>query len=177
LVLRFEQAETTHTAINDEITTVQSQLGMEHEKCEELAVAMNQFKTDQATLSVENEKLRSELVSSHITSEQLKQDLHTTKEVLSNAELALGDAQNSLECFQRNYDELNATAATREEEHSTLVTELTDKINFIRSHPFKAFFMAMIDIFKRFANAIIRFIGNVWFSYRLLGINSENSLA
>jgi predicted nucleic acid-binding Zn-ribbon protein len=176
VVLQFEQAKATYTTINKEIKIVQSQLESEHQKSQKVTTMMEQLRTDLATLSVETEKLRSDLLSAHQTSEQIRQELHIAKETLSNTEVALGGVQARLEHCQ-SYDEFKTTAARREEENSASITELTDRIDFFRNHPFKTFFMSIIDIFKGWMNGAIRDIGNPGFSNRQLDANDENSAA
>lgn len=177
VVLQFEQAKATHTAINDEIKIVQSQLESEHQKSQEVTTVMEQLRTDLANLSVETEKLRSDLLSAHQTSEQIRRELDVAKEALSDTEVALGDVQARLECCQRNYDEFKTTAAEREGENTALITELTDRIDFSRSHPFKALFMSIIDRIKVWAKVTFRGVGNFGFGNRLLSTNNGDCLA
>ena len=172
VVLQFEQAKAIHTTINKEIKIVQSQLESEHQNSQEVTTMMKQLRTDPATLSVETEKLRSDLLSAHQTSEQIRRELHAAKDALSNAEVALGDVQARLEYCQRNYDELKTTAAGREEENNALITELTDRVDFSRSHPFKVLFMSIIDRIKVWAKAMFMGVGNFGFGNRLLRTNN-----
>jgi hypothetical protein len=133
---------------------------------------MEQLRTDLAALSVEAEKLRSDLLSAHQTSKQIRQELHAAKGALSNTEVALGDVQAKLEYCQRNYDEFKTTAAGREEENTALITGLTDRIEFSRCHPFKALFMSIIGRFRVWAKATFRCVGNFRFGSRLLCTNN-----
>jgi chromosome segregation ATPase len=133
---------------------------------------MEQLRTDLATLSVETEKLRSDLLSAHQASEQIRQELYTAKETLSNTEVTLGDVQARLEHCQRSYDEFKSTVARREEENSASITKLTERIDFSRSHPFKALFMSIIDRIKVWAKTTFRGVGNFGFGNRLLSTNN-----
>jgi chromosome segregation ATPase len=177
VVLQFEQAKATHTTINNEIKIVQSQLESEHQKSQELTTMREQLRTDLATLSVETEKLRNDLLSAHQTFEQIRPELRAAKEAQSNTEVALGGVQARLEYCQRNYDDFKTIAAGREEENTALITELTDRIEFFRSHPFKALFMSIIDRFKVWAKMALEGLGNVWFDNRHLGRNDGDSAA
>jgi chromosome segregation ATPase len=177
VVLQFEQAKATHTTINNEINIVQSQLESEHQKSQELTIMIEQLRTNLATLSVEAEKLQHYLLSAHQTSEQIRQELQAAKEAQFNTQVTLGDVQARLEYCQRNYDEFKTIAAGREEGNIALITELTDKIEFSRTHPFKALFMSIIDRFKAWAKVAPKGLGNVWFDDRQVDENDGNFAA